>query len=310
MHYPLLASASVTFFSLSILIADDTPAQPTKDADVVAAVRKAAKTSEVHGLGLYGPTNYRLDDVSDWPKLVTAIRTKSGPGGRVWEMLSKDTQKLVADDKNFERLNDPNPRISHVNPIKAPVASDLRKMIDNPDFYTKEAFKGIALTKEMKEAIALGKKRTSLQTAKLNWALLDKAFPGCFPAIPDRFRTARVQVFAGKDVVLVLSSNENCRWEVTLREGAKVTGILLCGYHAQEVAGVDAPTVYRCYYGPDGVTLAYPNGYFYGYDKKKDTFPDFLKSVKNITGKDFTSFECYNRPQPGDESFTIRPSAK
>ncbi len=280
---------------------------PRTAPDPVPAVGKAAETAEIHGVGLSEPLYHRLEDVNDWPKLITAVRTKKGAGGRVWDLLSKETQQHVADDKNVEKLSHPDPTVSRSSPIKGPVAADLRKMINNPDFYTEEAFKTVQLTKEMKEAIALGKKRTALQTAKLNWALLDKAFPDCFPEIPERFRTVRVQVVAGKNVILVLSCYNPCRWEITLREGAKVTGVVLCGYHAQELTGVDAPTVYRCYYGPDGVTVLHPKDYFYSYDETKDTFKDFVKSVKAITGKEFTSFQGKHSPKPGDEPFTIFP---
>jgi hypothetical protein len=309
----------MTVFVLAtiLVVAGASLAEPTApektDADIVAKVRKAAETAEVHGIGLGQPMHHRLEDLKDWPGFVATLREqreKKGPAGRVWEFLSKETQKKVLDDKNVALLNDPNPSTSVQSTIKASVASDLRKMIDNPDFYTAEAFKDIPLAKEFKDLVALGKKRTVFQTTALNWTLLRKAFPDNVPEIPERFRTVRVQVLSGKDVVLVLSCYRECRWEVTLREGAKVTGIVLCGYHSQEVVGVNAPMIYRCYYGPDGVTVPNKEDYFYGYDEKAFAFKKFLASVKGITGKDFTKFTGKNHPVAGDEPFIVFPSAK
>ncbi len=302
-------SAAIMSVLLAIILAIPTGVEPVcvTDADTEQAVRKAAERAEVHGIGLYGPMAYRLEDVRNWPALVAEIRTKKGPGGRVWSLLGDDTRKWLEDEKLVNALGDPT---KPVNSIKGAVASDLRKIINDPNFYRKEEFKGIALTKEMNEAIELGNKRTAYQTAKLNWALIDLAFPGCFPAIPDRFRTVRVQVVGGSDVVLVLSSYERCRWEITLREGARVTGVVLCGYHAQEIVGVDAPTLYRAYHGPDGVSVAHLEDFVYGYNKQHEAFPGFLKAVKSITGKVFTKLECANRPKAGDEPFTIHPKAK
>jgi hypothetical protein len=194
------------------------------------------------------------------------------------------------------------------NPIRGSVAAELRKIQDNPDFYTEKAFKDVPLTKELKDLVALGKKRTAYQTALLNYALLDKALPGCIPELPANFRTIKVDVLAGSDVVLVLSSYERCRWKVSLREGARVTGVVLCGYHAVEVVGVDAPTVYRAYYEPDGVTV-FRGGtkYLFGHAEKQEEFKELLAGVKEITGKDFTKFQGEARPGPFSEPYTIRP---
>ncbi len=303
-----LASACLLTMLVSLSAADPEP--PKKD-DSVEQVRKAAETAEVHGIGLNEPLHYQLDGIMELPALIALLRAKDKKGSvaRVWEMLSKETQKKVLDDKYFGELGKRGSQPAAL--LQWGVEADLRGIVDKrPDFYTEEAFKTVLLTKEMKDLIALGKKRTAMQNAKLNWELLRKTFPDHIPEMPERFRTARVQVLGGKDVVLVLSCSNRCRWEVTLKEGAKVTGVLLCGNGTQEIVGVDAPTVYRCFYGPDGVTLSHPNDYFYGFDEKRETFKDFVKKVKNITGKDFTSFQGKYRPEPGDEPYTIRPSDK
>ena len=285
------------------LRADDPKAKPATDENV-AKVRKAAEAAEVHGVGIYGPEHYRLGHVKDWPRLAEILRSKKGPAGRVWELFPAETRKLLSDDKLVLDLQAED---RGQNPIRGSVAAELRKLQDNPDFYTEEAFKGL-LVKELRELGALGQKRTAYQTAMLNYALLDKTFPGCIPELPANFRTVRVEVLAGADVVLVLSSYDPCRWEVKLREGARVTGVVLCSYHAVEVVGVDAPTVYRAYYKPDGVTvLAGGTKYLYGYDEKDEEFKKLLAGVKEITGKEFTSFRGESRPKPGSEPYTVRP---
>lgn len=314
----VLASCALTF----VPRCSAEPPEPAKPDAAVSKLRKASETAEVHGIGVNEPRHNRLEDLRDWPNFVKLVRTKNGPAGRVWELLPAHAQKRLSDDKLVERLNDA-PKARDIDgalgAMKGGIASDLRKMIDNPDFYTEGAFKGMQLPKELKDAIALGRKRTALQTARLNWALLDVAFPNCLPELPDRFRTVRVQVVAGADVVLVLSSCERCRWEITLREGAKVTGILLCGYHALEVSGVDVPVVYRAYYGPDGVSLAHPHGYFYAPPKsgnrkfnedEEEHSKKFLAGVKENTGKELTSFQSEYRPGPDSEPYVIRPVGK
>jgi hypothetical protein len=287
----------------SLVGAADPPAKAEDKQE--AAVRKAAEKAEVHGVGVYGPEHSRLGHVKDWPLLAEILRTKRGPAGRVWELLSDESRKRLSDDALVLNLRAED---RGQNPIRGSVAAELRKIQDNPDFYTAAAFKDVPLTKDLKDLIALGKKRTAYQTALLNYALLDKALPGCIPELPDNFRTIKVDVLAGSDVVLVLSSYERCRWKVSLREGARVTGVVLCGYHAVEVVGVDAPTVYRAYYEPDGVTV-FRGGtkYLFGHDEKQEEFKELLAGVKEITGKEFTKFQGEARPGPFSEPYTIRP---
>lgn len=294
------------------------PPKATK-ADPVEQVRKAARTAEVHGIGVGGPMNFRLEGIKEHHALVGKLRDKDKtmPVARVWEMLSEETQKRVLDDATFAELGrsaPDKPESAKAMGLRIALSSDLQKVVyGRPDFYTEEAFKNALLNKELKDLIALGKKRTAYQNAKLNWALLEQTFPGRIPEMPERFGTVRVQVVRGKDVVLVLSSRKHCRWEVKLLEGAKVTGVVLCGNESAEVVGVDAPVVYRCYYEQDGVTQAKERS-FVGYDTKSEKFKEFVNCVKQITDKDFTSFvsgspKADHYPTPGDEPYVIYPVA-
>jgi hypothetical protein len=286
----------------------DEPPVPKKSADPAEAIRRAAKEVEVHGVGVSEPAarGIGVSDVTDWPALVRAIRDRRGPGGRIWELLSKETRDLLTNDKVVDRLGDPNPPVE-VATLRFLVAMDLTKILDRTDFYTEEAFRAVFLNKDLKAAIALGPKRTPHQTACLNRALLAAAFPDVVTPIPPRFQTVRVQVVAGKDVVLVLSSYNACRWEVEVRPGGKVAGVVLCGYHTQEVTGVDAPVVYRAYYRPDGKPLREGDKYFYGFDVKDPSFKDFAAAVKELTGREFTTFQGEYTPGPFSEPYTVRP---
>jgi hypothetical protein len=250
-------------------------------------------------------------DVKDWSRLVVALRKREGPGSRVHATLPEEAQKLVADDDLLATLANPPlgvPTPKRETVLKAALTDTLNKTLDRPDFYNEEAFKGIALDKSFKEMIDLGAKRTVHQTARMNWDLLAAAFPKSIPPLPPGFRTVRVEVQEGESVVLVLSSYGNCRWEVDVKRGGKVTGVLLCGSEAQEVAGVgDAPVVYRCYYSPEGEELPTAK-HFYGFDPKEKTWKAFVEGVKEITGKDFATFQ--GGPRSKSETFIIRPGEK
>lgn len=308
----------LTLFAISQVAELPTAPAPRLAVDAVSLVRKAAEAGQVHAVGVLAPEHNRLGELTDWPKLAETLRTKQGPAGRLWELLSKDAQKWLADDEAQKLLSPGNaaqmfgdPNAERASRFKGSVAGSLRKLIDDPDVYSEMAFKGITLTKEVNDFLVLGRKRTALQTARLNWALLETALPGCIPKLPARFRTIRVQVVEGADVVLVLACHTACRWEVTLREGAKVTGVILCGSGPQEVVGVNAPVVYRAYYAPNGLDLAHPDDFFPAPSRKDSKeYEQLAADVKKLTGKELSSFQGEVTPGPFSEPYTIRPGTK
>lgn len=293
---------------------------PKLACDPVAEIREVAASAEIHGVGVERPAVYGFhSNVKDWPGLVDSLRRRKGPSARVWSFLSEKGQKLASEDGilqkfyDLENVTDPTrmARATDAVRLQAEIRDAFRKIADQPDFYQEEAFKGVAIEKEAKELISLGEKRTVHQTARMNWGLLKVAFPTCIPDLSSRFRTVQVQVREGNPVVLVLSSDMNCRWEIEVKRGGKVVGVLLCGNKAQEIAGVgEVPIVYRAAHAPDGKPVVGDN-YFYGHDKLDLAFQqNFLPSVKTLLGKGFNSFQGENTPGPESEPYIIRPRMK
>jgi hypothetical protein len=255
-----------------------------------------------------------MEGIGEFPALVRSLRSqeKKPAVERVWEMLSNETKTRVLDEKVFEELGQDSAEAAK---LMIGIQGDFTGILGRSDFFREQAFKAFLLTNEQKELVGLGKKRTAHQTAKLNWALLEKTFPSSIPEMPKQFRTIRVNVVRGKEVVLVLSSYEACLWDVKLLEGARVAGVILCGRRVQEVRGVDAPVLYRALYGPDGVIEANREKYLYAYQEGSDQYKSLAAAVKEITGKEFTSFrfakeKASHRPEPGEEPFTVFPKAE
>jgi hypothetical protein len=292
--------------------ADDPPG----DLESVKAFRKAAETAELHGVAVSHPAIYsfRHERVTDWPKLVEALRAPKGPVKHVWDSLPEGTQKMVLADGIVADLPARFPP-GRVVELKGYVASAFNNLLGWTDFYQEEAFKGVVLADEFTRLVKLGKKRTAWQTAWLNWGLLHAAFPDAVPEIPTRFGTVRVEVRPGKDVALVLSCSDTCHWEVDVKPGGKVTGVILCGEGAQEVVVLDnpveAPVVYRASYSPEGTPRDKPGDkYFNGYvpprpipGVKSDRRKKFEEGMKEITPKGFDSFQ----QGPKEEPYVIRP---
>lgn len=205
------------------------------------------------------------------------------------------------------------------------------QLVNDDNFYTEEAFQGVKLDDGLKALVALGTKRTTRQTALMNWELLRATFPNTI-SDPHPFRTIQVQVRAGTDVVLVLSCYNNCLWKVDILPGGKVVGVVLCGYHGQEIEIHDnplkAPVVYRARYRPDGTDRHGEGDYFRadGRNAKQrgagnDFQPQaekvsekggekFVTELKKITGKDFVSFQFNPEPGPKDGPFAVPPKEK
>jgi hypothetical protein len=135
-------------------------------------------------------------------------------------------------------------------------------MISKPKFDDAKAFADVKLPKAVKELVELGDKRTLFQTQRLNRELLDVLFPDCIAATPRDFQTTSVTVRAGKPVVLVLTSYQQCRWSVTVERGAKVAAVFLFGNSAQELEGTEAPVDYGAWELPNGKEFGSENLWF------------------------------------------------
>jgi hypothetical protein len=118
-----------------------------------------------------------------------------------------------------------------------------------------------------------------------------------------------VVVKAGKPVVLVTSSDSQCRWNITVEKGGKLVGIIQFGGNAQAVSGTDAPVAYRAGILPDGKKAP-----MYGFNvwKEEDTptFKRFRSEIKEISGKEFTSLQGVYQPEERTFAFIVKPGAK
>lgn len=196
----------------------------------------------------------------------------------------------------------------------------IEEILDESELFDAEEFAGVALDDETKRLVGLGKKRTAHELSVMNWRLLAATFPGLFPDVPAGFRTIRVQVRDDKNVVLVLSCSMACHWQVDVKPGCKVTGVVLCGGRAQEVEffenPVDAPVVYRSAHDPYGARRLKPGDeYFDGHelrgrpDKKFEVREKFEAGIKKLTGKcEFVSMQ--RETMPKKEPYIIPPKAK
>ncbi len=284
---------------------------PTPDTDAVAAVQKVAAGAEVHGIGTGGPAIYSFDakEVKSWTQFVELLRRGEGAAGRVWELLPKKTQEFAKDDNlvgKLDMINKPDDAAR----LQSGVAGTIRSLLRRSDFYTEKAFKDVPLDKNLKDLLALGNKRTYLQTLRMNRELLVFAFPDHITPVPANYHMVHVRVKAGKPVILVLASSTACQWQVEVEDGGEVVGIVLCGTEPQEVAGAKAPVVYRAGRDPywkdrwgRGEEVIWTSR-----DRKDKSFAQLEAGVKKITGKSLTDFQ--GKDTAPKDGFVVKPSAK
>jgi hypothetical protein len=326
---PVVSFALVlTVLAFGVFLCPGAPPVVPAEAETEAALLKAAKTAELHGVAVSQPAVNGFDSdkgVKEWPKLIEKLRdSKDKSVVRVREYIPKRVLEFAAKDGVMEALARAQP--GQYDPMEVPfVRGDFydgyRKLLNDRDFYSEEAFKEVKLDDEAKRLIALGKKRTVHEVALLHWRIMQAIFPDSIPNVPLGFRTIRVQVRDEKDVVLVLSCHTRCRWEVDVKPGAKVTGVILCGYHAQEVElyenPVKAPVVYRAGYAQDGTCQLDTAKNFDGYTvyssrpEPEASKPrrQFEAGVKELTGKgEFVSMQRESNPK--SEPYIIPPKKK
>lgn len=289
----------------------EAPAAPKSDAEAVRAVREAAKSAEVHGIGVGNPAVYSFEpkEVKSWVQFVDLLRRKDGAAGRIWEALPKQTQEFAQNDQLVGKL-DSLPHPADVTRLRSGVESTIRKLLRSSDFYTEKAFKDVALDKNLKDMLALGGKRTYLQTLRMNRELLTTAFPNHIAPVPANYHTIPVVVKRGKPVVLVLTSYGACQWQITVEDGAEVVGVILGGTEPQEIAGVKVPVVYRVGRWPDGKDR-WGQGWetiWTCRDPKDKSFAELESGVKKVLDKSFSEFQATD--DAPKEGFVVKPSAK
>lgn len=281
----------------------------TRGADAPLPKLELQETAEVHYVGVYEPLpkGVTIAEVTGWQALVKAFRGKDGPGAHIRKSFSKD----LADDILTEEVE--NGRIGDLRPgnvdriVRQKLAMLLNQAIQTGNFYDKDAFAKVVLTKPIKDVVELGDNRTTFQTQWMNRELLALAFPNSIAPTPANFQTVYVTVKAGKPVVLVFSSYHQCRWCLAVEKGATVAGVVLYGGFAQVVTGTDAPVVYRAGKLPNGKRGTI-DGLHASKQDDSNTYKRVIAEIKEITSKELTSFQ--GQYQPGPEPFVVKPGAK
>lgn len=250
---------------------------------------------EVHAIGVYEPASRSIAnrEVRDWKKLIQMLLKPSTPAKRVWELLDKSAQDACKDgDVDKAAFN------ARTSELQGRVLSGLRRVIESPDFYSEDVFREARLSNELVDLVKLAKKRTLIQTLRLNRGLLSVALPEVFDDLPASYHGTTVKVDGGKKIILVLSSYVACRWSIEIGKGSEVAGVILGGYHTQEVEGVKSPVIYRAHDGPDGKWTKFQS--VNAYSETHESYKAFMNLIKDLTGKAPVSFQgSYSAPKDG-----------
>lgn len=224
---------------------------------------KVPKDAEVHVVTIREPF-YKCvtkSEILDWQKLATNLCADSPLARHLRKCGSGDIGENLADE--LQQLNlGLQERKAAETILRARLSAETYLMISRPKFYDAKAFADVKLPKAVKELVELGDKRTLFQTKRLNRELLDVLFPDCIAATPRDFQTTSATVKAGKPVVLVLCSYQQCRWSVTVEKGATVAAVFLFGNSAQELEGTEAPVYYGAWELPNGMASGRENLWF------------------------------------------------
>lgn len=270
---------------------------------------RASTDAEVHFVGIYQPLRFGVQpddtDIKDWPQLLASLNGGKPAVTRFCRSFSEQTKKLLVNDAALQAIVENKVNGTTVL-LKTGVAHGLSDALIRNDIYDEASFKGIKLSEtDRKSAMDLSK-ATLRETLRVNRGLLSSAFPDSITGPPELYHSVRVTVGSGKPVILVLASYHSTSWEVVVKDGGSVKGIVLCGYDPQEALGVDCPILERTYKArkrerPD-------REFLYCYEKKGESFEKLAKEVLRITGKDFQSFQGKNTPTKG--GFVVTPSSK
>lgn len=263
--------------------------------------------AQVYTVAVYEPRFSGLseDEITDWQELVKTLRGKDNPASYIRGLLPKSADEVLTEDVEKGKVANPDRLPLLKKKVRLRLSNAVSIAIEGKQLYDESAFAKTELPKHVKELIARGDKRTTFETQLLNRELLSLACPKCVAPTPADFQTVRVTVKAGKPVVLVTSSYSQCRWAVTVEKGAKVVGVVQFGNFAQEVTGVDVPTVNAAGIlsnGQRGLT----SGFNAHSEKDMDGMNRLKAAAKEVTGRDFTSFQ--GKYQSEKEPFVVTPS--
>jgi hypothetical protein len=114
------------------------------------------------------------------------------------------------------------------------------------------------------------------------------------PPVPregHRYGRIKINVTASAHpIILVLMSYEPVLWDIAVSKRAVIEQVILGGYYAQEITGIDEtiPLMVYTHYPSQCSNCFHGEGYLYSYKLEKS---DFIDKVFEITGKKVTTFQ-------------------
>lgn len=267
--------------------------------------------SGMHVVGLYeagSRQHFRLiapwGQDTDWIRLCAAIadqgrKDDASPGKRLWELLPRGVQVIVADKDLVAQFN---ATVQGMRRGERPSFETLRAMnqltsalqgaLRQTDFYDEKSFAAVTLDDEGKQLVKQRAKLSLLESWVLNRRLLEASFPEAVKKSEFSLDRATVPVRVTRTkapITLVLCSYESVRWVIQADKGARIEKVIVGGYHLQAVSGTDAPITYRVYEHPER-PMAEPR-YFYAYKQDQESYPKLVEALRQLTGKEIATFQ-------------------
>ena len=263
----------------------------------------AIKDAEVHMVGICQPyrSRFREKEVVNWKKLSESLSAEDGDGARLARLLSPSSLAAARSPKLLKAES-----TGVMAQTQNTLLNGLQDLIAGPRMYNVPSF---TKSKHAEHIQKLLEERTELsyvQTTTLNRAYASFASDGGIEPVSEHYQTVTVTVAAGRDVILVLSSSDPCRWKVVLEKGARVSGCILSGYYTQEIEQDTIPTVYRTHYDAKGEATNKDG--WYAYSETGDDYYKIKKLVTDLTGRKIISFQGQN--EAPKEGFVVKPSPK
>ncbi|WP_415891533.1 ankyrin repeat domain-containing protein [Neptuniibacter sp. PT8_73] len=102
-----------------------------------------------------------------------------------------------------------------------------------------------------------------------------------------------VMVFTKEPVVLSLMAYESVDWVIRTQGSVKIEGVILSGYHKQNVMGLapDIPILSHTYDKSTCSRCEAGAGYFYAYKRSSEEYDNAESKLMDITGKEISSFQ-------------------
>jgi hypothetical protein len=106
-------------------------------------------------------------------------------------------------------------------------------------------------------------------------------------------KTVTVNVrYTKTPIILVVMAYEPVKWDINLASKVKLEGVVMAGYHKQELIGVptNVPQIAFTHQTPDCTDCIRGEGYFHAYKRGED-FTKAASKLFHLTGKSISSFQ-------------------